>query len=60
MGALAFSTNCPPLGAVTGVAIESLQPNSYGARASPQPMHSTSVRASRPWPALTLLLMTHR
>jgi hypothetical protein len=26
--ALACSTNCPPLGAVTGVAIETLQPNS--------------------------------
>jgi hypothetical protein len=30
------------LGAVTGVAIETLQPNSYGARALPRPMHSTS------------------
>src|SRR6266513_3249183 len=40
--ALACSTNCPPLGAVTGVAIETLQPNSYGARALPRPMHSTS------------------
>ena len=29
-------------GAVTGVTIETLQPNSYGARALPQPMHSTS------------------
>jgi hypothetical protein len=47
--AFACSTNCPPLGAVTGVAIETLQPNSYGARALPRPMHSTSARAtSRP------------
>src|SRR5436190_6791013 len=56
--ALACSTNCPPLGAVTGVAIETLQPNSYGARALPRPMHSTSgVQRVDLWPALTLLLM---
>ena len=40
--ALACSTNCPPLGAVAGVAIDTLQPNSYGVRALPRPMHSTS------------------
>jgi len=40
--ALALSTNRRPLSAVTGVAIETLQPNSYGARALPRPMHSTS------------------
>ena len=28
--------------AVAGVAIDTLQPNSYGARALPRPMHSTS------------------
>ena len=39
---LACSTNCPPLGAVAGVAIDTLQPNSYGVRALPRPMHSTS------------------
>ena len=33
--ALACSTNCPPLGAVAGVAIDTLQPNSYGVRALP-------------------------
>ena len=40
--ALACSTNCPPLSAVAGVAIDTLQLNSYGARALPRPMHSTS------------------
>jgi hypothetical protein len=34
------------LGAVTGVTIETLQPNSQGARALPRPMHSTSGRAT--------------
>jgi hypothetical protein len=38
--ALACSTNWPPLGVVTGVTIETLQPNSFGARALPLPMHS--------------------
>src|SRR4029077_18149609 len=40
--ALACSTNWPPLGLVAEVAIDTLQPNSYGARALPLPMHSTS------------------
>jgi hypothetical protein len=42
--ALACRTNCPPLGAVTGVAIETLQPNSYGERAFPRPIHSAASR----------------
>ena len=44
--ALACSTNWPPLGLVAGVATETLQPNSYGARALPLPMHSTSGACS--------------
>ena len=36
----------PAFGAVTDVAIETLQPNSYGARALPRPMHSTSGACS--------------
>src|SRR5437773_8648437 len=44
--ALACSTNWPPLGLVAGVAIDTLQPNSYGARAFPLPMHSTSGACS--------------
>src|SRR5262249_28629611 len=44
--ALACSTNCPPLGLVAGVVIDPLQPNSYGARALPLPMHSTSGACS--------------
>src|SRR6516162_5790275 len=40
--ALVCSTNWPPLGLVTGVATDTLQPNSYGALALPLPMHSTS------------------
>jgi hypothetical protein len=42
MQRLGVKHELPPLGAVTGVAIETLQPNSYGARALPRPMHSTS------------------
>src|SRR5207247_1645655 len=57
--ALACSTNCPPLGAVTGVAIETLQPNSYGARAiaTADALHLGRVQRVDLWPALTLLLM---
>src|SRR5690242_17288147 len=44
--ALLCSTNWPPLGLVAGVAIDTLQPNSYGARALPLPMHSTSGACS--------------
>src|ERR1700720_1641887 len=44
--ALVCSTNWPPLGLVAGVAIDTLQPNSYGARAFPLPMHSTSGACS--------------
>jgi len=44
--ALACSPNSPPLGLVAGVATDTLQPNSQGARALPLPMHSTSGRAA--------------
>src|SRR4030095_7727429 len=59
--ALACSTNCPPLGAVTGVAIETLQPNSYGARAfaAADALHLGRVQRVDLWPALTLLLMAN-
>src|SRR3954471_15766348 len=40
--ALACSTNWPPLGFVAGVAIDTLQPNSYGTRALP--LHAFHLR----------------
>jgi hypothetical protein len=45
--ALACNANCPPLGAVASVAIETLQPNSYGERALPRRIHSTSRHMQR-------------
>src|SRR5215469_8440462 len=58
--AVACSTNCPPLGAVTGVAIETLQPNSCGARlAAADALDLGRVQRVDLWPALTLLLMAN-
>src|SRR5262249_52873010 len=58
--ALACSANCPPLGAVTGVAIETLQPNSYGelGRASCR-QGLGRVQRGDLWPTLTWLLMAN-
>src|SRR4029450_3737284 len=57
--ALACSTNCPPLGAVTGVAIETLQPELVWRPrlATADALHLGRVQRVDLWPALTLLLM---
>src|SRR5215468_4135468 len=57
--ALACSTNWPPLGLVAGVAIDTLHPNSYGARALPLPMHLGGVQRIDLRPALTMILKAY-
>jgi hypothetical protein len=44
--ALTWAMNCPPFERLSVVATDTLTPNSYGRRALPLPMHSTSGACS--------------
>ena len=62
--ALAWRTNWPPLGAVTGAAIDALQPNAQAARAlPPEPDEGADARRRVQridlWSAPALLLLAH-